>query len=64
MSNNAHRRDLVDERTGDTFYQPSPYGLVTPIATADGSAPSSQRGRTWEDLTASGRVLRPAGGAR
>ncbi|ROP40420.1 hypothetical protein [Saccharothrix texasensis] len=64
MSNKTHRRDLVDERTGDTFDQPNPYGLVTPVATADGSAPPSQRGRTWEDLTASGRVLRPIGGVR
>lgn len=64
MSNNAHRRDLVDAATGDTFDQPVPYGPVYPVACADGTAPSSQRGRTWQDLTASGRVLRPAGGAR
>ncbi|GAA1308148.1 hypothetical protein [Saccharothrix xinjiangensis] len=64
MSNNAHQRDLIDDRTGDTFHQPAPFGLVTPVACADGTAPSSQRGRTWQDLTASGRVLRPAGGAR
>ncbi|MFD7658715.1 hypothetical protein ACFV4N_32475 [Actinosynnema sp. NPDC059797] len=64
MSNNAHQRDLIDERSGDRFDQPAPFSLVTPVACADGSAPSSQRGRTWEDLAASGRVLRPAGGAR
>ncbi|MBP2340277.1 hypothetical protein JOF41_006455 [Saccharothrix coeruleofusca] len=63
MSNNLHRRDLVDVRTGDTFIQPTPYGPVIPVTTADGSAPSSQRGRSWEYLTASGRVLRPIGGA-
>jgi len=64
MSNNAHRRDLVDAATGDTFDQPTPYGLITQVTSADGTAPSSQRGRTWEYLTASGRVLHPAGGAR
>ncbi|MGM1059641.1 hypothetical protein [Saccharothrix sp. Mg75] len=64
MANNPHRRDLVDAATGDTFDQPAPYGLVTQVTSADGSAPSSQRGRTWQDLTASGRKLRPAGGTR
>lgn len=64
MSDNTHRRDLVDVRSGDTFDQPAPYGPITPVTCADGSAPSSQRARTWEYLTASGRVLRPAGGAR
>ncbi|WP_367134747.1 hypothetical protein [Saccharothrix sp. HUAS TT1] len=64
MSNNTHQRDLVDVATGDLFDQPTPFGLVIPVMCADGSAPSSQRGRTWDDLAASGRVLRPAGGAR
>ncbi|MDU0290545.1 hypothetical protein [Saccharothrix longispora] len=58
----AHVRDLVDVVSGDEFDQPTPYGLVYPVCTADGSAPSSQRGRTWEHLTASGRVLRPVSG--
>lgn len=58
----AHVGDLIDIRSGDEFYQPVPYGLVYPTCTADGSAPPSQRGRTWEHLTASGRELRPVGG--
>ncbi|MEJ2852906.1 MULTISPECIES: hypothetical protein [unclassified Saccharothrix] len=56
----AHVRDLIDIRSGDEFDQPVPFGLVYPLRNADGSAPPSQRGRTWEHLTASGRELRPA----
>ncbi|MFI9812945.1 hypothetical protein [Saccharothrix variisporea] len=56
----AHVRDLIDIRSGDEFDQPVPFGLVYPMRNADGSAPPSQRGRTWEHLTASGRDLRPA----
>jgi len=56
----AHVRRLVDLRTGDEFDQPVPFGLVYPICAADGSAPPSQRGRTWHDLVASDRDLRPA----
>ncbi|XVS66637.1 hypothetical protein ACQPYE_11410 [Actinosynnema sp. CA-299493] len=57
----AQSRDLIDVRSGDLFHQPVPYGLVYPTCTADGEAPPSQRGRTWEHLTASGRVLQPVG---
>ncbi|WP_309113311.1 hypothetical protein [Saccharothrix sp.] len=56
----THVRDLIDIRSGDEFDQPVPFGLVYPMRNADGSAPPSQRGRTWEHLTAAGRVLRPA----
>ncbi|GAA3893707.1 hypothetical protein GCM10022243_68190 [Saccharothrix violaceirubra] len=56
-----HARDLVDVRTGDLFDQPDPYGLVYAVRLADGEAAPSQRGRTWEHLTASGRELRPTG---
>ncbi|MFE2754038.1 hypothetical protein ACFXGA_18770 [Actinosynnema sp. NPDC059335] len=56
----GHVRDLVDVRSGDTFDQPRPFGPVTPVRMADGSPPPSQRPRTWEHLTASGRELRPA----
>ncbi|HEX7309129.1 hypothetical protein [Lentzea sp.] len=56
----AHARHLVDVRTGDEFEQPVPYGLVYPVCNADGSAPPSQRGRTWEHLVACDRELRPA----
>ena len=55
-----HHRDLVDVRSGDEFDQPTPFGPVYPVRVADGSAPSSQRGRSWEDLHASGRELRPS----
>lgn len=55
----AHVRRLVDVRTGDEFDQPVPFGLVYPVCTADGEAPPSQRGRTWEHLVASDRELRP-----
>lgn len=54
----AHVRRLVDVHTGDEFDQPVPFGLVYPICTADGDAPPSQRGRTWEHLTACDRDLR------
>ncbi|HUQ56119.1 hypothetical protein [Lentzea sp.] len=56
----AHTRHLVDVRTGDEFDQPVPFGLVYPICNADGTAPPSQRGRTWEHLVACDRELRPA----
>ena len=55
----AHVRDLIDIRSGDEFDQPTPYGLVYPTCTADGEAPPSQRGRTWEHLVSSGRILQP-----
>jgi hypothetical protein len=55
----AHVRRLVDVNTGDEFDQPVPFGLVYPVCTADGAAPPSQRGRTWEHLMASDRELRP-----
>ncbi|NUT46739.1 MAG: hypothetical protein HOV94_05375 [Saccharothrix sp.] len=58
----GHARDLVDTTSGDTFEQPAPYGLVYPVTCADGSAPTSQRGRRWEDLTSAGRHLRPVDG--
>ncbi|MEU5692889.1 hypothetical protein [Actinosynnema sp. NPDC020468] len=57
----AHVRDLVDARTGDVFDQPTPFGLVYPVRTADDAATPGQRGRTWEYLVATGRDLRPAG---
>ncbi|MFI6095828.1 hypothetical protein ACIA8G_09770 [Lentzea sp. NPDC051213] len=57
----AHVRRLVDVHTGDEFDQPVPFGLVYPVCTADGSAPPSQRGRTWEHLVASDRELRQVG---
>ncbi|MBB5960128.1 hypothetical protein FHS29_006751 [Saccharothrix tamanrassetensis] len=55
----AHVRNLIDIRSGDEFDQPVPFGLVYPMRTADGDAPPSQRGRTWEHLAASGRELVP-----
>ena len=58
----THTRDLVDVRSGDEFDQPTPFGTVFPVRLADGSAPPSQRGRSWDDLAASGRELRPATG--
>lgn len=54
----AHLRHLVDVRTGDEYVQHAPFGLVYPVCTADGSAPPSQRGRTWEHLVACDRELR------
>ncbi|GAA1347853.1 hypothetical protein [Saccharothrix algeriensis] len=58
----SHQRDLIDVRSGDEFDQPVPFGLVYPVRTADGSTPTSQRGRTWEHLRAGGRDLRPVDG--
>ncbi|SDH52222.1 hypothetical protein SAMN05216553_1263 [Lentzea fradiae] len=55
----AHVRHWIDVRTGDEFDQPVPFGLVYPVRTGDGSAPPSQRGRTWEHLVACDRELRP-----
>ncbi|WP_433272069.1 hypothetical protein ACQPZF_15200 [Actinosynnema sp. CS-041913] len=55
----AHVRNLIDICSGDEFDQPVPFGLVYPMRTADGDAPPSQRGRTWEHLAASGRELVP-----
>lgn len=53
-----HQPDLIDTRTGDTFVQRIPFGLVYPVVCADGTTPPSQRGRTWKDLADAGRDLR------
>lgn len=55
----AHKRDLIDIRSGDEFDQPTPFGLIYPVRTGDGAPPSDQRGRTWEYFVASGRELHP-----
>lgn len=56
----AHQRDYVDIVTGDEFYQDHPGGPLVLVRTGDGTAPTGQRPRTWEYLTASGRDLQPA----